>query len=156
MINIDIPGRGEYSLANIVLDLNGTIALDGKLIEDVGEMLSRLGHYIKLFVVSADTFDSASYLKGNLDAEILLVKKGNEAIQKLELVKKLGCKNTVAIGNGTNDAAMLRESAIGICVMGKEGASKEALFAADVVVNDIYSAIDLLINYRRLVATLRS
>jgi hypothetical protein len=29
MINIDIPGRGPLELQHLVLDLNGTLSLDG-------------------------------------------------------------------------------------------------------------------------------
>ena len=60
MIEIAIPGRGEYRLSHLVLDLNGTLALDGKLIEGVAERLRRLNESLKLFVVSANTFGSAS------------------------------------------------------------------------------------------------
>ncbi len=49
----------------------------------------------------------------------------------------MGTEHTVAIGNGSNDVLMLKESAIGICVVGGEGASTAALLSADVVVNDI-------------------
>ena len=35
MIHYKIPGRGELEIENIVLDYNGTIAVDGKIIEGV-------------------------------------------------------------------------------------------------------------------------
>lgn len=155
MITITIPGRGNYSLSNLVLDLNGTIALDGELIEGVEDRLRRLDRLLKLFVVSADTFGSASSLGKKLKAEIHLVKKGEEAAQKLELVEKLGRHKTICIGNGANDTAMLTEAAIGIGIIGREGASVTAITGADVVVTDINTALELLINTDRLVATLR-
>ena len=34
MIEITIPGRGSYNFKHLVLDLNGTIALDGQIIEE--------------------------------------------------------------------------------------------------------------------------
>ncbi|MCK4697770.1 MAG: ATPase P, partial [Dehalococcoidia bacterium] len=94
MIEIAIPGRGNYRLSHLVLDLNGTIGLDGELIEGVEERLRRLNELLKLFVVSADTFGSASGLKEKLKAEIHLVEKGEEAAQKLALVEKLGRDKT--------------------------------------------------------------
>jgi soluble P-type ATPase len=50
---------------------------------------------------------------------------------------------------------MIQSAAIGIAVMGREGLSQEALQAADLVVPSILDALDLLLNPRRLVATLR-
>ncbi len=155
MIEIAIPGRGNYRLSHLVLDLNGTIGLDGELVEGVEERLRRLNELLKLFVVSADTFGSASGLKEKLKAEIHLVERGEEAAQKLDLVEKLGRDKTVCIGNGANDAAMLKGAAIGICVLGREGTSATAITSSDVVIPDINAALDLLLNTDRLVATLR-
>jgi P-type E1-E2 ATPase len=155
LITITIPGRGNYRLSNLVLDLNGTIALDGELIEGVEDRLRRLDGLLKLFVVSADTFGSASSLIKKLKAEIHLVKKGEEAAQKLALVEKLGRDKTICIGNGANDTAMLTGAAIGIGIIGREGASVTAITGADVVVTDINAALELLLNTDRLVATLR-
>ena len=155
MIEIAIPGRGNYKLSHLVLDLNGTIALDGELIEGVEERLWRISKLLKLFIISADTFGSASGLKEKLKAKIYLVEKGEGATQKLDLVEKLGRDKTICIGNGVNDAAMLREAAIGICVLGREGASATAITSSDVVIPDINAALELLLNTDRLVATLR-
>ena len=50
---------------------------------------------------------------------------------------------------------MLSEAAIGICVLSKEGTSIEAIQHADIVVQDILTALNLIENPLRLVATLR-
>ena len=51
---------------------------------------------------------------------------------------------------------MLLAAALGIVVVQREGASVQALMAADVVVPDIRTALDLLAYPQRLVATLRA
>ena len=61
----------------------------------------------------------------------------------------------VAIGQGANDALMLKEAALGICVMSDEGTAVAALTAADLVVADIVKAFELLEKPARLMATLR-
>jgi P-type E1-E2 ATPase len=155
MIEITIPGRGNYRLRHLVVDLNGTIALDGKILEGVEERLQRLNKVLDVFVVTADTFGNASELKEKLQAEIHLVEKGREDAQKLALVEKLGKEETVSIGNGSNDVSMLKESVMGICVLGREGASAEAIMNSDLIVSEINDALDLLLNPKRLVATLR-
>lgn len=58
--------------------------------------------------------------------------------------------------NGRNDHRMLEAAALGVAVLQGEGASVEALMAADVVVPDILAALNLLLLPQRLIATLRS
>ncbi|MCS7003502.1 MAG: ATPase P, partial [Dehalococcoidia bacterium] len=58
-------------------------------------------------------------------------------------------------GNGANDVAMLERAAIGVAVIGPEGAASSAIAAADVVTIAIADALDLLRYPRRLIATLR-
>ncbi len=59
------------------------------------------------------------------------------------------------MGNGSNDELMLKESSIGICIIGQEGCSTRALNSADLAINNIKDALELLIFPNRLKATLR-
>jgi soluble P-type ATPase len=70
-------------------------------------------------------------------------------------LEKLGAAQTVAFGNGANDALMLRKACLGICVMHGEGTSMQALLASDVLVASAEEALDLLLKPARLLATLR-
>ena len=155
MIEVRIPGRGSYIIEHLVLDLNGTISLDGGIIGGVTERLAGLRHQLRITVVTADTNRNAKSLLGDLPVSIHMIRENEENEQKLAIVLKKGKENTVSIGNGCNDVSMLRESAIGICVIGKEGASAEALMTSDVVVPTINEALDLLLKPGRLRATLR-
>lgn len=155
MIEITVPGRGNYRLRHLVMDLNGTIALDGEILEGVEERIRRLNKSLDVFVVTADTFGSASGLREKLQTEIHLVEKGKEDAQKLALVEELGRETAVCIGNGSNDVSMLKESVMGICVLGREGASVEAIMSSDLVVPEINDALEMLLNTDRLIATLR-
>ena len=83
------------------------------------------------------------------------IQPGDEAAQKVEYIRSLGSSSVVAIGQGANDSAMLKEAALGICVMSQEGAAVETLLAADLVVPDIFAALDLLEKPLRIVASLR-
>lgn len=155
MIEVSIPGRGSYALKHLALDLNGTIALDGDIIDGVEERLQRLGQLLNISIVTADTYGSARRLGKGLDIRIHKIKEGAEDAQKLALVQQLGGENTVSLGNGCNDVSMLRESALGICVLGREGAAAEAITSSDLVVPDVIAALDLLLHTDRLVASLR-
>lgn len=154
MIRLDIPGWGVLELEDLVLDLNGTIALDGEVLAGVPQRLAALSERLTFHLVTADTQGRASEVAEQLGADLNLVPPGNEANQKKAFVKWLGAKRVVAIGNGANDAGMLQAAVLGIAVLGPEGLAVEALRAADVVA-DIHEALDLLLHPKRLVATLR-
>jgi P-type E1-E2 ATPase len=154
MICLDIPGRGILELEHLVLDLNGTIALDGEVLAGVPERLVALSDKLHIHLVTADTQGRAAVIAEQLRVKLVLVTPGDEAEQKKALVKGLGAEGVLAIGNGANDAGMLRAAAMGIAVVGTEGLAVEALQAADVVAT-IQGALDLLLHPRRLVATLR-
>ncbi len=155
MIEITIPGRGSYNFKYLVLDLNGTIALDGEIIEGVEDRLHRLRSLLSISIITADTHGSARRLEKSLDIKICRIEAGKEDAQKLVLVQQLQKERTICIGNGANDVAMLRESGLGICVLGREGASVEAIMNSDLIIPDINDALDLLLKPDRLVATLR-
>jgi soluble P-type ATPase len=55
-----------------------------------------------------------------------------------------------------NDEGMLREAALGILVIGQEGAAVRSLLAADLVVTSIQDGLDLLRSPKRLIASLRT
>lgn len=155
MIQVDIPGRQVYRLDYLVLDLNGTISLDGNLIDGVADRLQALRSRLDISIVTADTLGQAQETGKALNVRIHKLNRGQEQAQKADYVRQLGAENTVSIGNGANDVLMLQESALGICVLGPEGASAEAVTSCDVVVTDINRALDLLLKPERLIATLR-
>ena len=155
MLEVTIPSRGLLRLEYLVLDVNGTIALDGQLLPGVRERLDRLGEALETWLVSADTHGTLAELADALQVKWRRLKQGGEAEQKAAFVQKLGAERVVAIGNGANDAAMLQRAALGIAVLGGEGLAAVCLTAADVIAPSIESALDLLLCPRRLIATLR-
>ena len=155
VIHITIPGRGDHAIVHLILDLNGTISLDGRIIRGVKEKLEKLSQKLDITVVTADTNKNAARLLGDLPVSVFTIKETQENEQKLGVVLEKGQNRTVCIGNGRNDVSMLRESAIGICVLGGEGASPEAMVASNLVVPTINDALDLLLKPHRLRASLR-
>ena len=150
-----MPGQRVYRLEHLILDLNGTIALDGSIIEGVPERLNLLRRSLSIIVVTADTRGTARGLGQRIGVKIHKVDPVDEKAQKSKLVHRLGNEITASSGNGSNDSWMLKESILGICVLGAEGASAEAITSCDVLVPNINAALDLLIRPDRLIATLR-
>lgn len=155
MIKIEIPGWTMLGLQHLVLDVNGTIAKDGQIIEGVAERLDALRAKLDLHLVTADTYGSQEAIDRILHLTAIRIPLKNQAKAKLEYVERLGASTVAAIGNGSNDSAMLERSALGILVFGSEGSAVETLLKAKIVVPDILSALDLLIYPKRLIATLR-
>ncbi|HXI18292.1 MAG TPA: HAD family hydrolase [Chloroflexota bacterium] len=156
MLSLDIPGRGVLEIRHLVLDVNGTIAEDGHIRPGVKERLARLRRQLEIVMVTADTHGRQAALDSELELEATRLETGkSEAPQKAALVRRLGANSTIAIGNGANDSDMLKEAAFGIAVLESEGTSLLALQAADILSRSVTEALDLLLNPRRLVATLR-
>lgn len=155
MISLEIPGMGEMQFDAVVLDYNGTIAFDGHLEEGVLDQLNLLAEKIKVYVITADTFGQAVAECQGLKGEVIILKNYLGAQEKEDLVTSLGAERVVAVGNGVNDCLMLKKAAVGIAIIGREGASVKAVQAADIVVHDIRQALGLLLHTQRLKATLR-
>jgi len=155
MIIIDIPGIGQKQLTHLVLDYNGTLAVDGIPIDGISEKLNTIAAMIEIHVVTADTFGKAADGLKGVDCRVVIATSENQTQYKLDYIKALGCEKVCAIGNGANDAHMLKEAALGIALIQKEGAAAVTLASADIVCSDIHHALDLLLNPLRISATLR-
>ena len=155
MIEFTIPGRGTLKLEHLVLDVNGTLALDGKLIDGVEQALAGLSDRLEIHLVTADTHGRQAVIDRQLGLHAVRLRPGGEVEQKAAFVRQLGAEKTAAIGQGANDAGMLREAAIGMAILSPEGLSADALSAADLVLPDILSALEMFEKPLRIVASLR-
>ncbi len=155
MIALDIPARGHLALHHLALDVNGTLALDGQLLDGVAERLAILRQRLEVHLLTADTHGRQEELDRALNLQAVRVQSGNESEQKAAYVRALGAAKVVVIGQGANDVGMLKEAALGICVLSREGTATEALLAADLLVPSILDALDLLEHPARLRASLR-
>ncbi len=142
-------------IKNIVCDYNGTIAKDGIVLEQIQEFFGQLSKSYKIFVITADTFGSVQAQLEGFGVEIKILSSNDHTKEKSDFIQELGEKNVVAIGNGNNDALMLKKAAIGIAILGDEGCSKEALMSADIICKSIIEAFELILQPKRFIATLR-
>lgn len=156
MLEIQIPGLGNPQMEHLLLDFNGTLGCDGKLIDGVEEQLRTLAKLLDIHVVTADTFGEVGRQVEGLPLKLTIMPGFSQDQAKLVYLNTLGAKVTIAIGNGRNDHLMLKHAALGIAVVQEEGASTICLAAADLVCRDILTALDLLRHPQRLTATLRT
>jgi soluble P-type ATPase len=122
----------------------------------VRERLEELSKSLSIHILTADTFGSVQKEMTGIPCEVVVIGKENQTQAKADYVRQLGLQKTVTVGNGRNDALMLKEVVLGIAVIQEEGATVETLMAADIVTRSILDALDLLLHALRLTATLRS
>jgi P-type E1-E2 ATPase len=156
MIEIARPLREPLRLDYLILDMNGTVALDGEPLAGVRERLAALSQVLEIWLITADTQGTLATVAPTLPVKIRSMEPGEGGPQKAALADQLGAAQVAAIGNGANDAEMLGRAALGIAVLGPEGLATVCANAADVVAPNIETALDLLLHPRRLVATLRT
>jgi len=155
MISVSVPGWGDLDIEYLVIDYNGTCAFDGKIKENVKEMLEKVSRYIKVFIITSDTYGNIDTEGNTIGFSIIKVGKEGSGAEKAKIIKELGPEKIVAIGNGSNDVLMLKEAALGIGVIGEEGCSKDILKEADFVVKNVTDALSIVLHPERIVATLR-
>lgn len=155
MIEINIPGGGNLQLENLVCDVNGTLAVDGQLPDGLARLLRSLQDRLRVHLLTADTHGRQQLIDQQLGFKATRIAAGEEAKQKAAYVRNLGAEKVIAIGQGANDAAMLSAAGLGICVLSKEGTALATLLAADILVPDIFAALELIEKPMRIVATLR-
>ena len=152
---IEIPNYADFNIENIVFDYNGTLASNGGLNSSSIELLRELCREFNIFVITADTFGSVKEELKDFDLEVKILTSNNHTLEKADFIRSLNSNKTVAIGNGNNDIKMLEEATLSIAIIGKEGCATKTLLASDIVLHNIDDAMELFLNPKRLVATLR-
>ncbi|MHB8072249.1 HAD family hydrolase [Desulfosporosinus fructosivorans] len=155
MIQMKIPGRETLNLEILILDFNGTLALDGKMFESVKDCLIRLSKSLQIHILTSDTYGTVERQCKGLPVQIKVLESMDHTTEKADYLSQFDNQEIIAIGNGANDHLMLKRAHLGIGIIGFEGASVQALLSADLVVNKIEDAFGLLIEPQRLKATLR-
>jgi soluble P-type ATPase len=156
-VRIEIGGGQSLEIKNLLLDFNGTLAQGSRISEHAKALLQQLSINFNICVATADTRGNAAAECEGLPVKLLELPRGMpEDKAKLQLLEKLGRENTITLGNGRNDALMLARAALGVCVLGEEGAHKAAVAAAQVLVSSIEDGLKLLGEPERLLATLRN
>jgi soluble P-type ATPase len=154
MILIQRPGEEPLEIEFILLDFEGTLVQDRRVHPKAKDKINLLSKRAKIYILTKGEEESIGEILKKLKVEVIYLKEGEASERKLDLLRQLGAKRSVAIGNGVDDAPIMEEAGLGICILGKEGASAEALKRADVVVTNILDALDFLLKPFRQKATL--
>ena len=154
MITIHRPGQDPLEIEFILLDFEGTLASDRRVHPKAKDKINLLSKRTKVNILAKGEKGLVEEVLKKVKAEVIYITEGEGSQQKLDLLRRLGADKTVAIGNGTDDAPMIEEAGLGICVISQEGTSAEAMMKADVVASNILDTLDFLLKPLRHRATL--
>lgn len=153
---IKIPGREEININNIVFDYNGTIAVGGKIKLSIVDKLKSLTSIVNCVVLTADTYGDAKKQCDEIGINIITFEGEGAGNKKKAIVEDFGAENCLCIGNGYNDIPMCKIAGLSIGVIEGEGICSSLIGAVDIVHSSIESAIDMILNEKRIIATLRN
>lgn len=156
MLTYNIPGLGKIEIENVVFDYNGTIAVDGKLIDGARELILKLKEYANIYILTADTYGTVEKECIGLGVKVKTFPKDMASLSKKEIVEKLGSEKTICVGNGFNDIEMFKICKISIAIIEGEGCSGKLLSHSDIVSKSIKDAIEIILSENRKKATLRN
>ncbi len=154
MISIQRTGQESLEIEFLLIDFEGTLALDRRVHPKAKDKINLLSQRTKIYILTKGEKELVEETLKKVKAEIFYLTEGEISQRKLDLLRQMGATRTVAIGNGLDDAPMIEEAGLGICVIGKEGASTETMKKADMVVLNILDALDFLLKPLRQKATL--
>lgn len=155
-MRIEIPGREVLNIENIIFDYNGTLAVDGLIKKSIKENLRKLSEEFNVYVLTADTYGSAKNECEKLNMNLKTFPKENAGTSKNEILSSIGKNKTICIGNGFNDVLMCKNSALSIGILDEEGISSALISSVDIVARGIETAIEIILNKNRIIATLRN
>ncbi|MTI68909.1 MAG: haloacid dehalogenase [Firmicutes bacterium] len=155
MLKLNIPSYKMIEIKNLIFDYNGTLAKDGLVKDITKNKLNKLSEKVNIYVLTADTFNNAKKNLKDTNVNLHIISKENGTNDKGDFIKELGNKDSIAIGNGNNDIEMIKNAELGICILGDEGCSTFTMINSDLVIKNIDDCLNLFINPKRLIATLR-
>ena len=154
-MKIVIPEYKTLDIDTLFLDFNGTIAVDGIIPAGVKQRLTALAELFRIYILTADTNGNAKDQCEGLPVILQTFPTGNAREYKKELIKATGSKHCAAMGNGRNDELMLKEAALSIAIMDKEGMYGRLFKEADICVRSMQDGLDLFLYPNRIIAGLR-
>jgi len=154
MISIQRPGMESLELHFVLIDFEGTLAMDGRVHPKAKDKVNLLSKRVTVYILTKSSKGKVEETLKKMKAEILYMTEGDSSQQKLDVLQRLGPHQTAVIGNGFDDVQIMEQAGLGMCVIGKEGSSTEAVAKADLVVDSVLDALDFLLKPLRQGATL--
>src|SRR5438874_1885320 len=105
-MRFEIPGCDPLEIDTLILDLNGTIAIDGVLVEGVRERIAALlEQRLRIVLFSGDTQGNAGAIARELGIEVRVTKDADAKAAEARTLEPGRC---AAIGNGRIDLELFK------------------------------------------------
>jgi len=154
MILIERPGQEPLEIDHLLIDFEGTLAMDRRVHPKAKDKINLLSKRLKIYIFTKEEKERVEEALKRVKAEIIFLNRGEASRQKLELIQSLGAFRTAVIGNGIDDLSIMKEAALGMVILGKEGTSGALIQIANLVFTDVIDALDFLLKPLRQSATL--
>ncbi len=138
-------------LDTILLDLNGTLTVHGKLACGLRKRLVKLQRLgFKIILTSGDQRGTATRFAKKLGIEVVIAQ---HSLNKEKAVRKY--HHAVAIGNARIDYGIFKHAKLSIATLQSEGIHASILPHVDILVPHVKDALDLLLIPDSLISTLK-
>jgi len=149
----NIPQGENFEINTIVLDLNGTLTVNGILSEETKKLILQLKNLgYRIVLISGDIRGNAKIISEELQIELFL---GKTSTEKALQMKNFNKENTAAIGNARIDIGTFANAKFSVATLQAEGIHAKILKYVDIIVPNINDALNLFINKKSLEGTLR-
>lgn len=155
MITLLRPGHDPLAIDSILIDFEGTLALDGRVHPKVKDKLNLLAKRARIYILTEEKKEKVEEVLRKVKAEIVWLSEGQGSQEKSRWLDQVGPDRTVAIGNGLDDAEILDKAALGLAILSKEGTVVSTLTQADLLFPSLLDALDFLLKPLRQKATLK-
>lgn len=119
MFSVTIPGWKTLQLSHLVLDYNGTLAFDGRLLDGVKERLIALAASVTVHILTADTFGSVREALADTPCRLAVIPVENQAEAKRAYVDELIRKPVPASATAATTGLCSKRPPWGSCGPGR-------------------------------------
>jgi P-type E1-E2 ATPase len=149
----NVPFGESFEIETIVLDLNGTLSVNGIIPKGVKGVISQLKKEgFKVILFTGDQRRTAGALSKKLGIEYRVTLTSRD---KESEMRKLDTEKCAAIGNARIDRGTFKHARISILTLQAEGIHASMINQVDIIVPTINDALRLFLNKDSLCATLR-
>jgi len=150
----NIPKGETIEINTIVLDLNGTLTVNGKLESSTEKLVKQLQNKgFRLVLISGDIRGNAKTIADKLGLDLYL---GSTSDEKAAQMQQFDKNKTAAIGNARIDIGTFENAKISIATLQSEGIHTAIIKHVDIIVPNIDNALQLFLDKKSLEGTLRA
>ncbi len=146
-------GESEYIIKTVFLDLNGTLAVNGKIDNKVKPLLGEITDKgVEVILLTGNQRGNADELCRELGINYRITKNTED---KAKIVSEYPKENIASIGNARIDIGMFDNSKLSIATLQVEGIHTGIIDHVDIIVPSIIDALNFLLDRNTFEGSMR-